>query len=527
MDQYLIYLRKSRKDRDLELQTGNFDTLQRHRDSLLALAKQRGYTIAHIYEEVVSGDTIAARPEMQKLLRAVETGDYAGVLVMEIPRLARGNTQDQGIVSETFQYSGTKIITPEKIYDPCDEADEEYFEFGLFMSRREYKAINRRLQRGRMASLSEGKYIAGSAPYGYRRVRIPHQRGYTLEIVPETADTVREIFRLYTAGEPVPDGTVQPIGSYGIANLLNARGIPSPGGMKWTAAAVRDILKNPTYAGYLRWSYRPDKKQMVDGAVVVSHPVNKDMVPRRGLHPPIISEQTWTAAKAAMAGRSHAPLPSQKRIANPLAGLLRCSLCGRSLVQLPQGCHGAPLLMCPTAKCPTVSSRRDTVEQALLLALKKWLADYTLDLSQISPADNAAQTIPAVTDQLARLERSLATLHQQKQTLYDFLEQGIYSQDVFLERSRILAERITDAEAQHRTLSHHLDALNQARTAQKMLIPQVQNVLDIYDTLTTPAEKNALLKTVLDHAVYAKSTGGKWQESDLCLYIYPKLPRCP
>ena len=107
MKQYLIYLRKSRKDRDLELQTGHFDTLQRHRDALLALAKQRGYSIAHIYEEVVSGDSIADRPEMQKLLAAVETGAFEGVLVMEVPRLARGNTKDQGVVAETFQYSGT------------------------------------------------------------------------------------------------------------------------------------------------------------------------------------------------------------------------------------------------------------------------------------------------------------------------------------------------------------------------------------------------------------------------------------
>ena len=48
MEQYLIYLRKSRKDRELELQTGNYDTLQRHRDTLMDLAKKRGYLIAHV-----------------------------------------------------------------------------------------------------------------------------------------------------------------------------------------------------------------------------------------------------------------------------------------------------------------------------------------------------------------------------------------------------------------------------------------------------------------------------------------------
>ncbi len=48
---------------------------------------------------------------------------------------------DQGIVSQAFKYSGTRIITPTKTYDPNNEFDEEYFEFGLFMSRREYQTI--------------------------------------------------------------------------------------------------------------------------------------------------------------------------------------------------------------------------------------------------------------------------------------------------------------------------------------------------------------------------------------------------
>ena len=71
LEEYLIYLRKSRKDRELELQTGDYDTLERHRRTLLDLAKRRGYLIAHIYEEVVSGEILFARPQMLRLLEAV------------------------------------------------------------------------------------------------------------------------------------------------------------------------------------------------------------------------------------------------------------------------------------------------------------------------------------------------------------------------------------------------------------------------------------------------------------------------
>lgn len=120
----------------------------------------RQLSVSKIYEEVVSGDTIAARPQMQQLLSDVEAGRWEGVLVMEVERLARGDTIDQGLVAQAFKFSDTRIITPVKSYDPNNEFDEEYFEFGLFMSRREYKVINRRLQRGRLASVKEGKWVS-------------------------------------------------------------------------------------------------------------------------------------------------------------------------------------------------------------------------------------------------------------------------------------------------------------------------------------------------------------------------------
>ena len=155
---YAIYLRKSREDIEAE-KYGEGETLARHEKILTTLAKKRNLPISKIYREVVSGETISERKEMQKLLKDVENEKWTGVLVVEVERLARGDTADQGRVSKAFKYSHTKIITPVKTYDPDNEFDEEYFEFGLFMSRREYKTINRRLQRGREISVQEGKFV--------------------------------------------------------------------------------------------------------------------------------------------------------------------------------------------------------------------------------------------------------------------------------------------------------------------------------------------------------------------------------
>ena len=184
MEQYAKYLRKSRFDRDYaELSVE--ETLKRHETILDQMAGDRGYHIAKTYYEVVSGESIAARPEIQKLLEEVNAGIYAGVLVVDLERLARGNGADQAYISQVFQFSGTKIVTPTKVYDPSNEFDEEYFEFGLFMSRRDYKTINRRLIRGRESSASEGKYLGSIAPYGYQRIKLPNEKGYTLEPLSE------------------------------------------------------------------------------------------------------------------------------------------------------------------------------------------------------------------------------------------------------------------------------------------------------------------------------------------------------
>ena len=120
MEEYAVYLRKSRADIELEAVTKE-DTLRRHKTLLQDLAKNRSLKIVEYYEEVVSGETIADRPEMQRLLRDIYQNKYTGVLVVEIERLARGDTKDQGIVADAFKYTDTLIITPTKTYDPNND----------------------------------------------------------------------------------------------------------------------------------------------------------------------------------------------------------------------------------------------------------------------------------------------------------------------------------------------------------------------------------------------------------------------
>lgn len=526
--QYCLYLRKSRADMEAEAH-GEGETLARHERTLLELAKKLKLNVTQIYREIVSGETIAARPVMQQLLQEVEQGIWSGVLVMEVERLARGDTIDQGIVAQTFKFSDTKIITPVKTYDPNNEFDEEYFEFGLFMSRREYKTINRRLQRGRIASVKEGKYAANKPPYGYERVRIQGDRGFTLSVLPEEADIVRLIYEWYTVGEKLPDGSRKRLGTALISRRLNDMHIPSKKGDVWVPASVNNILRNPVYAGKIRWNYRHNVKKMVDGQVQISRPRSDDSIICKGLHPAIISEKTFNLAQEYMQKNPPRPIGLRNTVKNPLSGLVICGKCGRRMVRRPYRKMGFPdTLMCPATSCRNVSSHLSIVEQRVLQALRLWLGEYKL---QWNIADETPPKIsPSAVKRKAlnKLKSELDTLRNQLNKTYDLLEQGVYNTDTFLERSRSLSKRINAAENNIGSLEVELQTEVIREESAANIIPNVEKLLAVYDSLPTPAAKNEMLKEVLEKVVYIKEKGTRWHGSpdDFEITIYPKIPRC-
>ncbi len=519
MSEYAIYLRKSRADAELEA-AGGGDTLARHRQALLELAARQHLTITQIYEEVVSGETLAARPEMQKLLSAVDQGVFSGVLVMEVERLARGDTIDQGIVAQSFKYSGTKIITPMKTYDPNNEFDEEYFEFGLFMSRREYKTINRRLQRGRVSSINEGKFVGNKPPYGYRRVKLEHEKGYTLEPIPEQAQWVQRIFDWYTSPTEYPAGQVHRLGQTLITNRLNGLGVPSATGGAWTSPVIHEILSNPVYIGMVRWNHRSSKKTVENGAVKVSRPRSNDAIIKPGLHKPIVSQDVFDLAQEYLKHASR-PGPKQVELLNPLAGIIVCAQCGHCMVRRPYQSGRQESLICAHNACHgNVASDLRDVQAALLEALAAWLADFEMKHQDSVPLDTSSLDAA-----IAALEKELNQLNAQEQKAFDLVEQGVYTTELFLSRSRTIADR-------RNTTRHQLDELNAERTrlieiqqSRSKLIPKIKNVLDTYPSASTK-ERNEMLKDILEKVEYRKTRRSRQKGgSDMQLILYPRLPK--
>ena len=527
---YCIYLRKSRTDVEAEA-AGEGETLARHEKTLSELAKRMRLDVACVYKEIVSGETITARPFMRRLLEEVSESRWDGVIVMEVERLARGDTVDQGIVAQTFKYSGTKIITPSKVYDPENEFDEEFFEFGLFMSRREYKTINRRLQRGRLASVMEGKYPASVPPYGYRRKKLEKDKGWTIEPEPEEAEIVRMIFDLYTKGEPSDDGTMSRLGVSLIVRRLNSLGIKPRKSEHWSTATVRDMLINPVYVGMIRWDFRKSKYKMVNGIKVTRRPRSgeENVQLFKGVHSAIIDERTFGRAREFMKINPQRPIGEKTTLKNPLAGLVVCAGCGHRMVRRPYSARThCDTLICSDTACGNIGSDLELVEARVIEGLKRWLSGYTLEWKKSERAEDSLELSVGIKEKtLEKLKSERDTLEKQLDQTYDLLERRIYTDDTFAERNEKLSARIKRNEAEQKKLADSIKTDRARESGRRMVIPESDGIIEIYPTLTSAKAKNDILKEVIERVDYFKNEKGKrnGKKDNFTLTIYPRLPR--
>lgn len=518
-----MYLRKSRKDIELE-EGGEEDTLARHRKALFEVAKEMKLPIEHVYEEVVSGDTIAARKQMQLLLTAIENGLYDAVLCYDIDRLGRGDMRDQGLLLETFKWNNCDIITPEKVWvlaesdDPTKQInpDEELWEVKAWGARIEYRMIKKRLAKGRLQSEQSGLFIGHTPPYGYRREKRQGQKGWILVPDEPKASVVRDIYRWYLGegGEPK-------IGISLIVRKLNERGIPGPAGKDWVPCTVRSILGNQEYAGFIRRGYRREIKSIKDGAAVISRPRSTGYALFPGLHEPIITADQSKKAIELLSRNKSRPGPKQVKTQNPLAGLVYCSLCGRAMIRRPYTSGRPDSLMCIYTSCKCVSSDLDTIEEMILEGLRNWIKEAEVDYSDIAN-DSMQQELDSLDQTIADAEKEKKKYDQQISRAYELVETSVYSIEVFQQRMKSLTVDIENVEAKIAALIADKKRIQASITARSKLIPNVRTVLEAYQNAENAGAKNLLLKTVLARVDYYKTNRKRWGNgSDLQLTLHP------
>jgi site-specific DNA recombinase len=282
---------------------------------LVEYCEREGWTYT-IYEDAgISGETIEARPEMQRLLTDALDRKFDVALAVEMERFSRSRDgADLAVIKRTFRASGIRFGTLGQIFDPDDVEDDFVSSLLGLLSAREKQKTVRRTTAGREEAARAGRYVSNT-PYGYRRA----PGGGALVIHEPEAAVVRMMFEQLLAGSSLR----------AIIRELNQRAIPTAkGASRWTHGTVWKILKNPVYGGTAYY-----RKQRID------HPPGV----RRRLHPRARTEQIAMPAPQ-IVDPAHVIAVEQRFQENQrrsqrsakrfylLRGLVRCGVCGHSMI---------------------------------------------------------------------------------------------------------------------------------------------------------------------------------------------------
>ena len=364
------------------------------------------------FREIVSGESLSERKEMQRLLRMIESPKIRAVKIVEPQRLTRGDAEQMGKIMKLFKFSATLIITPYRIYDLRDQYDWDAFEMELRRGNdylNYYKNIQRR---GRLLSVASGNYLGSVPPYGFDKdTKMDGKRKCpTLKENPQQANIVRMIFDMYVN---------QDIGINLICKHLDSLNVNPPKGKYWSPETMRDTLSNVHYIGKVKWNWRKVVTVVEDGEIIQVRPKAKigEYLIYDGKHKPIIAEDLFNAAQEKM-GKNPRVKPTTK-IRNPLAGLVFCH-CGRAMtLRLHNRKDGteksAPRLICDgQTHCGTGSCKYDEMLEKVCQVLEQCIEDFEIRLSN-DTGDSAKLHANLIKD----LEKRLADLQKKELTQWE------------------------------------------------------------------------------------------------------------
>lgn len=286
-----------------EMQTEEGFSLDAQLERLRSYCDSQGWTVYDIYTDEGISAKNTERPSLKRMMTDISNKCIDVVLVYKLDRLTR-NVVDLHQLIQKFEKYGVGFKSATEVFDTTSAMGRLFITIIAALAQWERENLAERTKMGQIEMTRQGKWSGGTAAFGY---------DYTdgqLVINEAQAMVVREIFNRYNSGH----------GMKKLLQWLNAPDHPQLAPRKrWTFNAIRYILRNPLYAGYVRYGYRDEGGRR-----------QQKFITHFGLQEPIIDEHTWRLATKTREERSKMPLRSGTGTF-PFTGVLRCGLCGSAL----------------------------------------------------------------------------------------------------------------------------------------------------------------------------------------------------
>jgi site-specific DNA recombinase len=390
------------------------------------------------------------------MLLDAKLGKFDLVVVKDFDRLARSKTnasQIRDTLKRQFvqTYSLSTPVEPRdpKKYDPIDD------DLGLvvegvsdFMSEIERNKIRRRMMMAKN-EIAKGGKLPNKVPFGYKVVRSLNEHGKVLreiQVNEEQSQVVRRIFQMTLAGS----------GKRTIALTFNKEGVVTPKQGSWTSQAISYILKNKTYAGYVRWGWRHSDYDISKQKRERGH----EGIENKGNHTAIIDENLFNQVQTELQKRGNSFKGRAQLSRGLLTGIAKCIRCGhgvtyctrriknskrnpnwKDIVTAEYRCGGT---MYGQIQCSQRVMSATKLESAVISQIKNYLNSPAIK-RQITESASKPLEIKQKKSQADRVSDELNKIPQKRQMQQEAYEKGHITIDdygIAISRLRTLEENL-------------------------------------------------------------------------------------
>lgn len=436
-------------------------------DQIRMYAKNNNFIIPEEYifaePEGHSGRKAGNRAEFQRMIAIAKEKPkpFDAILVWKFSRFARNQDEStfyKSLLRKKLKIDVISVSEPVmegmygRLIEMIIEWQDEFYSYNLGME----------VTRGMTKKAQKGEPQV-APPLGYR---VPYKKA-SPEIVPEEAEIVRLIFKLYLEGKS----------PYGIARHLSDRGFTGRRGGKIWSDMIARMLKNPYYCGYCRWN----------GII------------QKGSFPAIISEEDFAKANERLNKESSIKYQKPSDIYHHwLSGIVYCSSCGRRMTsQRAKSAKGYSI----SFQCAgyTKGICRDS----------HYIRDKSLEKSVITDLEEVLS--------MRNVEFTVKQAEKNHDTETNMIQNQINRVLVKLDRARDSylsgIDTLEEYKAAKTSLTQELNSLREKESkfsiapdhAKELMLKNIQTVCDIlksdeYDT----HQKNAALKSIIEKIVFDK-----------------------
>jgi site-specific DNA recombinase len=396
------------------------------------------WEFAGVYtDEGISALSTKRREGFNRMIEDALSGKIDLIVTKSVSRFAR-NTVDSLSTIRKLKDNGVEVYFEKEAIRSFDGKGELLLTIMSSLAQEESRSISDNVTWGQRKRFADGKVSMSFSQFlGYRK----GEDGKP-EIVPEEAETVRLIYKMFVNGKSVNH----------IARHLTKCGIPTPRGKtNWQCSTVESILTNEKYKGdaILQKKFTVDflnKKMKVNEGEVPQYYVTDS-------HPAIISKKDWAAAQVEMAKRK-----SKGRHQNslsPFSSNIICGDCGAyygSKVWHSTDKYRRTIWQCNgkykgKKKCETPHLYEDDIKRLFLKAVSKLLSDRGTLLSDCEAMVSLLKDTSEYDAEIAKLEAEMDEISILTERLISRNASVAVSQDEYNRQYDAYAARFDKAKA--------------------------------------------------------------------------------